>query len=115
ARMGRGGGANSNGDRPEPPQPSGLLSDASRAVDVLQLPLAPGGHFRGVLAARGAGEHVGDDVLFLDLARLPVPRTGVAGGAAVARVLGENRRSEEHTSELQSRENLVCRLLLEKK
>src|SRR5690606_41882550 len=27
----------------------------------------------------------------------------------------EDRRSEEHTSELQSRENLVCRLLLEKK
>src|SRR5690606_39763834 len=26
-----------------------------------------------------------------------------------------NKRSEEHTSELQSRENLVCRLLLEKK
>src|SRR5690606_41389275 len=31
-----------------------------------------------------------------------------AGGREVA-------RSEEHTSELQSRENLVCRLLLEKK
>src|SRR5690606_40480223 len=28
---------------------------------------------------------------------------------------GNKRRSEEHTSELQSRENLVCRLLLEKK
>src|SRR5690606_6030993 len=28
---------------------------------------------------------------------------------------GDRRRSEEHTSELQSRENLVCRLLLEKK
>src|SRR5690606_6974664 len=27
----------------------------------------------------------------------------------------ESYRSEEHTSELQSRENLVCRLLLEKK
>src|SRR5690606_40977771 len=27
----------------------------------------------------------------------------------------EKGRSEEHTSELQSRENLVCRLLLEKK
>src|SRR5207302_8115880 len=27
----------------------------------------------------------------------------------------ESLRSEEHTSELQSRENLVCRLLLEKK
>src|SRR5690606_41091219 len=29
--------------------------------------------------------------------------------------LGNELRSEEHTSELQSRENLVCRLLLEKK
>src|SRR5690606_41269149 len=28
--------------------------------------------------------------------------------------LCDERRSEEHTSELQSRENLVCRLLLEK-
>src|SRR3712207_7729053 len=28
---------------------------------------------------------------------------------------GERRRSEEHTSELQSRQYLVCRLLLEKK
>src|SRR5690606_34509540 len=28
---------------------------------------------------------------------------------------GDLHRSEEHTSELQSRENLVCRLLLEKK
>src|SRR5207302_11379063 len=39
---------------------------------------------------------------------------------AQARPLGSRRksgflRSEEHTSELQSRENLVCRLLLEKK
>src|SRR5688572_31066469 len=29
--------------------------------------------------------------------------------------LGERTRSEEHTSELQSQSNLVCRLLLEKK
>src|SRR3712207_8396726 len=29
--------------------------------------------------------------------------------------LEESRRSEEHTSELQSRQYLVCRLLLEKK
>src|SRR2546427_7628971 len=28
---------------------------------------------------------------------------------------GQSRRSEEHTSELQSQSNLVCRLLLEKK
>src|SRR5690606_41363647 len=31
------------------------------------------------------------------------------------RVPARGLRSEEHTSELQSRENLVCRLLLEKK
>src|SRR2546421_9424430 len=30
-------------------------------------------------------------------------------------VAGEEARSEEHTSELQSRSDLVCRLLLEKK
>src|SRR2546427_4194656 len=30
-------------------------------------------------------------------------------------VAGRLRRSEEHTSELQSQSNLVCRLLLEKK
>src|SRR5690606_42159382 len=29
-------------------------------------------------------------------------------------IIGASLRSEEHTSELQSRENLVCRLLLEK-
>src|SRR2546430_10649924 len=32
-----------------------------------------------------------------------------------ARELRGRRRSEEHTSELQSQSNLVCRLLLEKK
>src|SRR2546427_4785998 len=31
------------------------------------------------------------------------------------RPVGRRRRSEEHTSELQSQSNLVCRLLLEKK
>src|SRR2546430_3891797 len=30
-------------------------------------------------------------------------------------VVGREERSEEHTSELQSQSNLVCRLLLEKK
>src|SRR3712207_7931353 len=46
-----------------------------------------------------------------------------AGGGSIARLgpLGlpkigpESARSEEHTSELQSRQYLVCRLLLEKK
>src|SRR5256886_11932251 len=45
----------------------------------------------------------------------------VDGGRQVELVVGQDvedgveRRSEEHTSELQSQSNLVCRLLLEKK
>src|SRR5256886_6697156 len=45
----------------------------------------------------------------------------VAGPQAVpererrAELAGHDNRSEEHTSELQSQSNLVCRLLLEKK
>src|SRR5690606_41920816 len=50
-------------------------------------------------------------------------RTRAQRGLAQARIAGQLGRarlaqvvrSEEHTSELQSRENLVCRLLLEKK
>src|SRR5690606_39829434 len=37
------------------------------------------------------------------------------GNTAIITGLSEGTRSEEHTSELQSRENLVCRLQLEKK
>src|SRR6266849_9548887 len=37
------------------------------------------------------------------------------GLAVVSRDLADGGRSEEHTSELQSRVDLVCRLLLEKK
>src|SRR2546430_8937071 len=43
-------------------------------------------------------------------------RAGPLGGVDdLARRGIENARSEEHTSELQSQSNLVCRLLLEKK
>src|SRR5699024_12724860 len=44
--------------------------------------------------------------------RLDSPQRATTGIAAVPSVCG---RSEEHTSELQSRFDLVCRLLLEKK
>src|SRR3712207_9004239 len=40
---------------------------------------------------------------------------GRQGEQASAQETGESDRSEEHTSELQSRQYLVCRLLLEKK
>src|SRR5947209_15251431 len=43
--------------------------------------------------------------------RAPGQRRAADGDAIVKR----RRRSEEHTSELQSRQYLVCRLLLEKK
>src|SRR5207302_10444082 len=42
------------------------------------------------------------------------PRLGIVEQRLRA-VAHHRHRSEEHTSELQSRENLVCRLLLEKK
>src|SRR5690606_41037655 len=73
--------------------------------------------------------HVAAELLEAAPGDLEVSAGGVAvrGAAArrvswseiVARAGGDGRdgqdRSEEHTSELQSRENLVCRLLLEKK
>src|SRR2546426_3083242 len=68
---------------------------------------SPSGREPAALLALGAPGHA------------PVPR---AGGAGAARARGGRRvraaghdRSEEHTSELQSPCNLVCRLLLEKK
>src|SRR5690606_41141319 len=46
---------------------------------------------------------------------IATPIFGCSSGVANQGALAEDSRSEEHTSELQSRENLVCRLLLEKK
>src|SRR3712207_8662034 len=59
---------------------------------VLPAPIAVEALLKGVV-----GEHE---------AELPLPKPGPRRG---------ERRSEEHTSELQSRQYLVCRLLLEKK
>src|SRR2546426_8333745 len=65
---------------------------------------------RGVLAQE-IGEH---PVLVFggEVDRLELDADHVGGGRGVDQVLA---RSEEHTSELQSPCNLVCRLLLEKK
>src|SRR5690349_23889748 len=46
--------------------------------------------------------------------RAVTPRAGVSGPPA-SQCVPLPLRSEEHTSELQSRRDLVCRLLLEKK
>src|SRR6266498_5462322 len=54
-----------------------------------------------------------------DTADLVARAGGVVAGLPVATavfdIAGRTARSEEHTSELQSRPHLVCRLLLEKK
>src|SRR5690606_42099583 len=62
-------------------------------------------------AVGGRRRHVGIEAEFEVIGpQLPAP------ARLAIRIEGGRRvRSEEHTSELQSRENLVCRLLLEKK
>src|SRR5690606_41979473 len=61
-----------------------------------------------------AGDHA--DIVAERLAALHKDRAvGVEGALCLVDVDARHHRSEEHTSELQSRENLVCRLLLEKK
>src|SRR5438132_2934151 len=52
--------------------------------------------------------------LFRSLPEPPAPRISWPSASARAR-LPDADRSEEHTSELQSHSDLVCRLLLEKK
>src|SRR5205809_6020027 len=65
-----------------------------------------GGGVRGIRAA-GAIVQLKQTVPYVEKVASPEPATG---GATFS-----TYRSEEHTSELQSRLHLVCRLLLEKK
>src|SRR2546430_12531387 len=69
----------------------------SRAVFVHQLAAD-----QGSVRARGQGARIG-------------ARTGRGEIEGEGLMRLAERRSEEHTSELQSQSNLVCRLLLEKK
>src|SRR5690606_40950999 len=82
--------------------------DGTPVFDGLDGDLGPG-HI-GLAGVNGAGKST---LLRLIAGELRPLR----GSITVRGRLGHLRqdRSEEHTSELQSRENLVCRLLLEKK
>src|SRR3712207_8878645 len=79
--------------------------------------------FRSATVARDddAGCGMSSRVSFLAAAGVTyrIAVDGLRGGAPVAPTgavtLSLEQRSEEHTSELQSRQYLVCRLLLEKK
>src|SRR3712207_7013658 len=72
-------------------------------------PAAPLSGARVSVAAR-----VGSRPAIVTGRRRAAPPPG-AGGRASVRLSARGGRSEEHTSELQSRQYLVCRLLLEKK
>src|SRR5256885_8786202 len=76
--------------------------------------------FRSHLHEFGGGARV--QAALVDDQKFPGERIGrhgrpgiIRGRRVVAHLPANERRSEEHTSELQSPCNLVCRLLLEKK
>src|SRR3712207_8372748 len=72
------------------------------------------------IGAHAAGKMTDEELTALE--DVASPGAGACGGQFTAntmamafQMLGISPRSEEHTSELQSRQYLVCRLLLEKK
>src|SRR2546430_3790570 len=76
--------------------------------------------FRSVVTVRAgrAGFRVPVDLHYFDVNYIRDPQTGKVIGRrdeGDGSIHVEPGRSEEHTSELQSQSNLVCRLLLEKK
>src|SRR2546430_7421244 len=75
---------------------------------------SPEPHFQTRGLADGTLRFAEDDVVKLKV--LPVYTSMLINrGRYLAAFNQHERRSEEHTSELQSQSNLVCRLLLEKK
>src|SRR3712207_7997406 len=72
--------------------------------------------FRSCCEPPGVRSARGGTVGRLGLRRpVGLPMTGRTPGGTAWHVGYDGGRSEEHTSELQSRQYLVCRLLLEKK
>src|SRR5690606_39886437 len=73
-------------------------------------------HFLGLVSDGGVHSHIQHLFGLLEAARnQEVHQVFVHAFTDGRDVDPQSGRSEEHTSELQSRENLVCRLLLEKK
>src|SRR2546428_1921313 len=87
-----------------------LQRDVQRRAAGLTVRL-PQGHHLGMVAAGAPMVPRADDLALVhdDRAYRRI-RAGLARATP-----GQRKRSEEHTSELQSRSDLVCRLLLEKK
>src|SRR5690554_7676646 len=82
----------------------------------ISFPFLQRGHWPGPRSL-ATTNGVSVDVLSSGYLDVSVPQVSSLSGDLNGRVspFGNHRRSEEHTSELQSRPHLVCRLLLEKK
>src|SRR5690606_39399952 len=99
---------------PPPPPPLLPYTTLFRSVHP-RLPLQLLGHrVDVVLLVEEEPGRLGEDEP-LDLGHGLGPGFGIDDRRSLGEHLIDALRSEEHTSELQSRENLVCRLLLEKK
>src|SRR5690606_41677105 len=90
------------------------------ALPIFKDPGKPGEKIVFTRVIKRNGEEVGREVIDERIVREAEPKIVIVGGkeppnSAVWDKLASCERSEEHTSELQSREKLVCRLLLEKK
>src|SRR5690606_39640224 len=103
---------------PEVRKQACALGNAVRKVRAVNRPEPS--HFRegaaSPLCADAVRSGIVDEIILAGLADRQNLQTEQAAPAHQAdQEAGLVARSEEHTSELQSRENLVCRLLLEKK
>src|SRR5690606_40575868 len=95
--------------RAPPPEPLPLaLPDA---LPISRADRQAGPHAHSSIVSPGGGWLVVADLGTDELRAYPLQD----GPQLIGAQIGDDERSEEHTSELQSRENLVCRLLPEKK
>src|SRR5690606_39986054 len=95
---------------PPPPAPPALALHAALPIAIRASGRAP---VASIAASSPSSSAAAPSLSGDELPAVTVPsvrNTGVRRASASMEV-----RSEEHTSELQSRENLVCRVLLEKK
>src|SRR5690606_41959852 len=95
---------------PRPPRPT--LVSLHDALPIFILPTQQQGVINRQMASRKIKAH--RKIIFRNFIKDDLVNV-LAERARRIFYLGKTARSEEHTSELQSRENLVCRLLLEKK